>query len=43
MIGKKYKLSKKLGRGAFGEIWEGINMTDKTKIAIKFEDVDLRN
>ncbi len=43
MIGKKYKLTKKLGRGAFGEIWEGINMNDKTKVAIKFEDVDLRN
>lgn len=43
VIGKKYKLIKKLGRGAFGEIWEGLNMNDKTRVAIKFEDVDLRN
>lgn len=43
IIGKKYKLTKKLGKGAFGEIWEALNFQDKQKVAIKFEDVDLRN
>lgn len=41
IIGKKYKLTKKLGKGAFGEIWEALNFQDKQKVAIKFEDVDL--
>lgn len=43
IIGKKYKLIKKLGKGAFGEIWEAVNFTDKQKVAIKFEEVDVRN
>ena len=34
-VGGKYRMIKKLGEGAFGEIFLGENMTSKKKVAIK--------
>ena len=36
-IAKTYKLIKKLGQGAFGEIYQAINQTNKQEVAIKLE------
>ena len=35
---KKYKATKKIAEGAFGTIYEGINLNTKDQIAIKIED-----
>ena len=37
MVGGKYRLMKKIGGGAFTEIFEGIDVLDNSKIAIKLE------
>ena len=29
LVAKHYKLIKKLGKGAFGEIWEALNLKSK--------------
>lgn len=36
-VAKHYKLTSKLGKGAFGEIWRAINTKTKKEVAIKFE------
>ena len=36
-VGGKYKLTKKLGNGAFGDIYSGINIKTKEEVAIKLE------
>jgi serine/threonine protein kinase len=38
-VGKIYKMNKKIGNGAFGEIYEGQNLNTKEIIAIKLEPV----
>ena len=38
-IGKTFKLTKKLGSGAFGEIFHGINVKNGVEVAIKLEPV----
>jgi casein kinase 1 len=38
-IGKHFKMNKKIGNGAFGEIYEGQNVTTKEFIAIKLEPI----
>lgn len=38
----RYKVESKIGSGAFGEIWRAENLLNKQKIAIKFEEVDLK-
>jgi serine/threonine protein kinase len=38
-VGGKYKLSKKLGSGAFGEIYLGKNIKTGEEVAIKLEPV----
>ena len=37
MVGGKYLLLKKIGDGSFTQIFEGIDIFDKTKVAIKLE------
>lgn len=37
-----YKVDIKIGSGAFGELWKAENLLNKRKVAIKFEDVDLK-
>ena len=37
IVAKNYKLNKKLGSGAFGEIWKAVNIKTKHEYAIKFE------
>ncbi len=36
-INDKYKLIKKIGSGAFGEIYKGINIQNNEDIAVKLE------
>lgn len=36
-VGKDYKMLKKIGNGAFGEIYEGQNIHTKEFVAIKLE------
>lgn len=43
IIGKKYKLIKKIGSGAFGQIWKAIHITNKKKVAVKIEDLDTKH
>jgi len=38
VIGEKYKLLERIGRGSYGEIYRGENIENKTKVAIKVED-----
>ena len=38
-VGGKYKLSKKIGSGAFGEIYMGKNIKSGDNVAIKLEKV----
>lgn len=33
-----YRLVKRIGRGGFGEVWEAINKSDNSKLALKFVD-----
>ena len=37
IVGGKYRLIKKIGDGAFTEIYEGIDIFDNSKLAIKLE------
>jgi len=38
-VGKIYKLTRKLGQGAFGEIYHAINTKNETEVAVKLEPV----
>lgn len=39
IIAKHYKVVKKLGKGAFGEIWKVMNTKTKQSYAAKFEAI----
>ena len=36
-VGRQYQLVKKIGSGAFGEIYEGIDLVTKEQVALKLE------
>ena len=37
----KYRLTRRIGRGGMGEVWEGVHETLGTRVAIKFIDAEL--
>jgi casein kinase I family protein HRR25 len=37
LVGDKYKVGRKLGSGAFGEVFLGTNILNKEEVAIKVE------
>ena len=39
-VGGKYKLTKRLGEGAFGKIYAGVNIKTNEEVAIKLEQLD---
>ena len=41
-VARKYRLGEKIGSGAFGEIYEGINVDTNEEVAIKMEPVRSR-
>ena len=43
IIGKKYKLVKMIGKGAFGEIWKAVHITNGKEVAIKMEEIDTKH
>lgn len=43
IVAKNYKLIKKLGSGAFGQIWMAVQQKTKEEVAIKFEDVNSKH
>jgi serine/threonine protein kinase len=43
IVAKNYKLIKKLGSGAFGQIWMAEHQKTKEEVAIKFEDVNSKH
>ena len=43
IIFKKYKIDSKLGKGSFGFVYLGENIKDKTKVAIKFEEKNIKH
>jgi serine/threonine protein kinase len=39
VVGSKYKICKKLGKGSFGVLYSGINLKTEEEVAIKLEKV----
>jgi len=39
-IGKNFKMNNRIGHGAFGEIYDGINTQTKQPVAIKMEQTN---
>jgi len=42
-VGRSFKLTRKLGNGAFGEIFHGINLKTNMEVAIKLEPVNTKH
>jgi serine/threonine protein kinase len=42
VVGKKFKLAKKIGQGAFGDVFSALNLEKNTYCAVKFEKVGIR-
>ena len=42
-VGGRYRLSKKIGNGSFGEIFLGINVQTHEEVAIKMEPVTTKH
>lgn len=43
IVAKNYQITKKLGNGAFGEIWKAVNLKSKQEYAIKFEEINSKH
>ena len=43
VVAKSYKITKKLGSGAFGEIWKAVNTKTNQEYAIKFEEINSKH
>ena len=39
-VGGKYKIAKKLGKGAFGDLYSGVNIKTNEEVAIKLEKLE---
>ena len=42
ILGGNFKLIKKLGKGAFGEIYLGVQKNNNHKVAIKLENIKIK-
>jgi len=42
IIEGKYQFMKKIGAGAFGEIWQAMNLQTNELVAIKLEQIDAK-
>jgi len=42
-VNKKYRLSRKIGSGSFGDIYLGVNVTTGEEVAIKLESVKTKH
>jgi casein kinase 1/casein kinase 1 epsilon len=42
-IGSSFKLTKKIGSGAFGEIFHAINIKTNMEVAVKLEPVNTKH
>lgn len=42
IFGKKFEISKKLGRGAFGEVYSAVNLYTKQQVAAKLQPITSR-
>jgi casein kinase 1 len=42
-VGRTFKLTRKLGSGAFGEIFHGINLKTNMEVAIKLEAITTKH
>jgi len=43
IVAKNYQITKKLGNGAFGEIWKAVNLKSKQEYAVKFEEINSKH
>ena len=43
IVAKNYQITKKLGNGAFGEIWKAMNLKSKQEYAVKFEEINSKH
>ena len=43
VVAKHYQLTRKLGSGAFGEIWHAVHQKTKEEVAIKFEEINSKH
>jgi serine/threonine protein kinase len=43
VFAKHYQVVKKLGSGAFGEIWQAVHAKTKEEVAIKFEEINSKH
>jgi len=42
-VGNRFTLTRKLGSGAFGEIFHGVNVKNGKEVAIKLENVNTKH
>ncbi|HET9932742.1 MAG TPA: protein kinase, partial [Polyangiaceae bacterium] len=43
LVAGKYQLSRLLGRGGMGSVWEGVHTTLGTRVAVKFIEAEYAN